>query len=64
MRRGAAWGLALPLALVGSQAGHALAYALVYPAARTRTLTLFATGHAYLAWLRCYIVACVMPRSP
>jgi hypothetical protein len=51
MRRSAAWGLALPLALVGSQAGHALAYALVYPAARTRTLTLFATGHAYLAWL-------------
>jgi hypothetical protein len=51
MRRGAAWGLALPLALVGSQAAHALAYALVYPQAGTRSLTLFATGHAYLTWL-------------
>ncbi len=29
MRRGAAWGLALPLALVGSQAAHAFAYSLV-----------------------------------
>ena len=51
MRRGAAWGLALPLALVGSQAAHALAYALVYPEAGTRRLTLFATGHSYLNWL-------------
>ena len=51
MRRGAAWGLALPLALVGSQAAHALAYALVYPEAATRRLTLFATGHSYLNWL-------------
>ena len=51
MRRGAAWGLVLPLALVGSEAAHALAYALVYPQAGTRTLTLFATGHAYFDWL-------------
>jgi hypothetical protein len=51
MRRGAAWGLALPLALVGSQAAHAFAYSLVYPQAGTRALTLVATGHAYLSWL-------------
>jgi hypothetical protein len=51
MKRGVAWGVALPLALVGSQAAHALAYAFVYPEAGTRTLTLFATGHAYLSWL-------------
>lgn len=51
MRRGAAWGLALPLALVGSQAAHAFAYSLVYPQADTRALKLFATGHAYLSWL-------------
>ncbi|MDP9292915.1 MAG: hypothetical protein M3O90_00595 [Actinomycetota bacterium] len=51
MRRGAAWGLALPLALVGSQAAHGLAYTLVYPQAGTRALTLFATGHDYLSWL-------------
>jgi len=36
---------------VGSQAAHTLAYALVYPQAGTRSLTLFATGHAYLTWL-------------
>jgi len=51
MRRGATWGLALPLAFVGSQAAHSIAYALVYPQAHTRALTLFATGHAYLVWL-------------
>jgi hypothetical protein len=51
MRRGAAWGLALPLALVGSQAAHAFAYSLVYPQADTRALKLLATGHAYLSWL-------------
>jgi hypothetical protein len=51
MRRGAAWGLVLPLALVGSEGAHAAAYALVYPQAGTRALTLVATGHAYLDWL-------------
>jgi len=51
MRRGLAWGLALPLALAGSQAAHAIAYALVYPEAHARALTLLTTGHAYLAWL-------------
>lgn len=48
MRRGAAWGLVLPLALVGSQGAHAVAYALVYPQAGTRASALFATGHGYL----------------
>jgi hypothetical protein len=57
MRRGAAWGLALPLALVGSQAAHAVAYALVYPQARTRALTLFATGHAYLSYVPVLLAA-------
>jgi len=51
MRRRLAWGLAVPLALAGTEAAHALAYALVYPQARVRGLVLVATGHGYLAWL-------------
>ena len=62
MRRSAAWGLALPLAFVGSQAAHSIAYALVYPQAHTRALTLFATGHAYLVWLPFALAAYVAAR--
>jgi hypothetical protein len=51
MRRRLAWGLAVPLALAGTEAAHAFAYALVYPQARIRGLALVATGHGYLAWL-------------
>ena len=51
MRRRLAWGLTLPLVLAGSQAAHALAYALVYPQAQVRASTLLTTGHAYLSEL-------------
>ena len=51
MKRRLAWGLAVPLALVGSEAAHVLAYVLVYPQAHARGLVLGATGHAYFAWL-------------
>jgi hypothetical protein len=51
MRRRLAWGVAVPLALAGSEAAHALAYALVYPEAHVRILALGATGHSYLDWL-------------
>jgi hypothetical protein len=51
VRRRLAWGLALPLALTGSQAAHALAYTLVYPQAQVRATTLLTTGHAYLSGL-------------
>ena len=40
MRRRLAWGVAIPLALAGSEAAHALAYALVYPQAHVRVLAL------------------------
>lgn len=43
------WALTLPLMLGGIEAGHALAYQLVYPQVDGRVL--IATGHAYLAWL-------------
>ena len=51
MRGRLAWGLTLPLVLAGSQAAHALAYALVYPQAQVRASTLLTTGHAYLSGL-------------
>jgi hypothetical protein len=49
-RRAAAWFLAIPLMLVGSQVAHALAYRIVYPVAQLRAQELLATGHGYLAW--------------
>jgi len=51
MRRRLAWGVALPLALAGTQAAHALAYTLVYPQASLRGAALAATGHSYFTWL-------------
>jgi hypothetical protein len=51
MRRRLAWGVALPLALAGTQAAHALAYMLVYPQASLRGAALAATGHSYFTWL-------------
>jgi hypothetical protein len=51
MRRRLAWGVALPLALAGTQAAHAFAYALVYPEASLRGAALAATGPSYFAWL-------------
>jgi hypothetical protein len=50
-RRLVVWLVTLPLALVGSQAGHGLAYRLVTPSADARAHELSATGHAYLAYL-------------
>jgi hypothetical protein len=40
MRRGLAWGVAIPLMLAGSQAAHVLAYRWVYPEAHVRARTL------------------------
>ncbi len=68
MRRSAAWLVAVPLMLAGTQLGHTLAYRLVYPQAHRRLLHLLATGHAYAAWLpvalgiaaACVLVSLVM----
>ena len=51
MRRRLAWGLTLPLAFVGSQTAHALAYQLVYPQLPLRASVMLASGHAYLEYL-------------
>ena len=47
-RRLAAWALAVPLMLAGSQVAHVFAYRLVYPVARVRLHELVITGHGYL----------------
>jgi len=50
-RRLIAWLVTLPLAVVGTQAAHALAYRLVTSTADTREHELSTTGHDYLAYL-------------
>lgn len=52
MRRGlSAWCVAAPLAIVGSQAAHALDYRIVAPDPEEREHLLRETGHAYMAHL-------------
>jgi hypothetical protein len=48
----------LPLAVVGSQVGHAFAYRLITPNAVEREHDLAATGHAYLAYLPAALAVC------
>jgi hypothetical protein len=50
-RRSAVWLLTLPLAVVGSQLAHALAYRLVTSDEQKRTHELTASGHGYLAYV-------------
>jgi hypothetical protein len=57
-RRGVVWLLTLPLAVVGSQLGHALAYRLITPNEAQRDHELTATGHAYLAYAPGALAVC------
>ena len=50
VRRCAAWLVALPLMVAGSQVAHAVAYRIVYPEAQVRWQVLLSTGHAYLSY--------------
>jgi hypothetical protein len=47
-RRAAAWLLAMPLMVAGSQVAHVVAFRLVYPQAHVRLAALLATGHGYM----------------
>jgi hypothetical protein len=47
-RRAAAWLLAMPLMVAGSQVAHILAFRWVYPEAHVRFAALLATGHGYM----------------
>jgi hypothetical protein len=57
-RRGVVWLLTLPLAVVGSQLGHALAYRLITPNEAQRDHELTATGHAYMAYAPGALAVC------
>lgn len=57
-RRSVVWLLTVPLAVVGSQLAHALAYRLVTPAEALRSHELTATGHSYLAYAPVALAVC------
>ena len=57
-RRLAAWSVALPLMVAGSQVAHVLAYRLVYPQMPVRLHALLVTGHGYMARLPLVFAAC------
>jgi hypothetical protein len=59
-RRLLAWCLTLPLALMGSQAAHWLAYRLAVPNGEQRAHVLAARGHAYLDWAPAGIAVCTV----
>ena len=46
----AAWLLAIPLMVAGTQVAHVFAYRLVYPVARVRLHELVVTGHGYMGF--------------
>ena len=62
MRRCAAWLVAIPLMLVGSQAAHVFSYRIVYPQEQVRWRVLLATGHGYFSYwpLVCGVVGGVL----
>jgi hypothetical protein len=51
MRRALAWALIVPLAILGSQFAHAVAYRGVEPDAGARAALLTSTGHSYLDYV-------------
>lgn len=50
LRKALAWSVAVPLAVLGSQLAHALAYRLAVPDSEQRAVLLAETGHGYLAY--------------
>jgi len=46
----AAWLLAIPLMVAGTQVAHVFSYRLVYPVARVRLHELVVTGHGYMGF--------------
>jgi len=54
------WLLTLPLAVVGSQLAHGLAYRLVTPDAAQRAHELAQSGHGYLAYAPAALAVCCL----
>jgi hypothetical protein len=59
MRRFAPWLTAVPLALVGTLAGHAVGYRAAVPDSHERAHVLAATGHGYLTYAPLVVALCV-----
>jgi hypothetical protein len=57
-RRLAAWLIALPLMVAGSQVAHVFAYRLVYPQLQVRTRELLVTGHGYMGHAPLFFALC------
>jgi hypothetical protein len=59
MRRRLAWLVALPLAVVGTLAGHSVGYRAAVPDAHERAQVLASSGHGYLQYAPLVIALCV-----
>ena len=57
-RRVVVWLVSVPLAVLGSQVAHELAYRLVTPGAEERAHALSASGHAYLTYAPILLAVC------
>lgn len=59
MRHRLAWLIAVPLAVVGTLAGHAVGYRAALPDSHERAHALAASGHGYLEWAPLAVGLCV-----
>ncbi len=59
MRRRLAWLITVPLAVIGSLAGHSAGYRAAVPDVQERTQVLAASGHGYLDYAPLAIALCV-----
>jgi hypothetical protein len=59
-RRATVWLLTLPLAVVGSQVAHSLAYRVVESDRSDRAHELASTGHGYLTYLPLVLAVCTV----
>jgi hypothetical protein len=58
MRRHLAWPIALPLAVIGSLAGHSIGYRAALPAAHERDSVLASSGHGWLEYAPLIVGLC------
>ena len=58
MRRFLAWPIALPLAVIGTLAGHSLGYRAAVPDAHARAHVLASSGHGYLEYAPLVVALC------
>jgi len=59
MRRWFAWLIAVPLAVIGTLAGHSAGYRAAVPDAHERAHALASTGHGYLQYAPLVVALCV-----